>query len=179
MIKFCSLPAQGMWLWGIKPEEQYYLHVYGLKYCPHWLEDPEQGENGWLKPYIYDAFLKFSSKWSASILPHEYGYEHAVITFLTQHPVTGVQSWDFKRILNIYVDVPEAPDFHYLHIARIYQSWATIDIIYEDGRKEIIDMEIFRPYRTTKPIPPEKKVDTVKVLPTSVNKLKTRDLQEV
>jgi len=163
MIKFASLPAKGMWLWGTKSEEQYYLHVYGLKYCPHWLEDPEQGENGWLKPYIYDAFLQFSSKWSASILPHEYGYEHAVIAFITNKPVAEVESWEFKRLLNIAIDPPEAPGFHYLHIARIYQSWNTIDVVYQEGDKESIDMLIFEPYRTCSLKPLPNRVEAIKI----------------
>jgi len=161
MFKFASIPAKGMWLWGVKDEEQYYLHVYGLK--EFWLENPEEGENGYLKPYLYDAFLQFSSKWSASILPYEYGYEHAVIMLLTDKPITSIESWGFKRLMNIAVDPPDAPGFHYLHIARIYQPWHTIDISYQDGSTEHINMKIFEPYRTSRPVPTEKKVEAVKV----------------
>ena len=172
MIKFCSIPAKGMELW-----EGYHLYVYGLK--DFWLENPEEGKNGYLKPYIYDSFLKYCLYRDVAIEPHAYGHEHAVITFVTQQPIMGVESWDFKRILNIYVDVPEAPEFHYLHIARIYQDWTTIDVAFKDGSIEQINMEIFQPYRTrtTKPLPPEQKVQTVKVL--NVNLEKTKILQEV
>jgi len=158
MIKFASLPAQGFQLW-----ENYWLHIYGLK--EYWLENPEEGENGWLKPYLYDAFLKYCYHTDMAILPHAYGYEHAVISVLTDRPINGIRSWDFKRVINVHVDVPEAPGFNYLHVARIYQDWDSIGIEYEDGSKEEIDMAIFEPYRTTKPLRTEQKVQAVRIPP--------------
>jgi hypothetical protein len=160
MVKFCSLPARGTWLWGIKPEEQYYLLIDSLE--KFLLDDPtvENPSSGFLKPYLNDMFLKFY-KWDVTILPYGYGDEFAVVTFTTEKQVQRITSWKFKTVENVYIS-----ENLYLQITQINQNWRHLEVLYKDGSKEVIDMEIFRPYRTrsAKPLPPEQKIETVKVV---------------
>ena len=154
MFKFASVMAKASYLWGEKDDKVFLRFPYRQD---HWLEDPE---HGFLKPYLYDAFLKFE-RFSVQVLPYAYGYERAVITLLTDQPVQYVQSLGFKRVLNIYI-----PEHNmYLQIATINQGWQTIDVCFKDESKEIINMEIFEPYRDDKkPVPPEKKVEAIQVV---------------
>jgi len=154
MFKFASVMAKPSYLYGEGDDRVFLRFPYRQE---HWLEDQK---NGFLKPYLYDAFVKFE-RFSVEILPYAYGYERAVITLLTDQPVQYVESLGLKRVLNIYV-----PNYNaYLQIATIDQSWLDVDICYQDGSKEKIDMKIFEPYRDNKkPVPPEKKVPTVQVI---------------
>ena len=154
MIKFASLMAKASYLWGEGDNRVFLRFPYRQD---HWLEDPE---HGFLKPYLYDAFLKFE-RFSVQVLPYAYGYERAVITLLTDKPVEYVQSLGLKRVLNIYIPEHDA----YLHLSTIDQGWLDVDVCYKDGSKEKIDMKIFEPYRDDeRPVPPEKKVEAIQVI---------------